>query len=448
MSSFRAGGLASGLDSNSIVDQLVRLEARPIDLLRKRQAAMRTQVSVLGDIVSRLGELKNAARALAEGGVLGVRASSGHTGFTAVPGSGAVAGRYDITVGRLASAALARSSAFLSADAPVRGGTLDITVMGESFNVNITDGMALSDVALAIRDSGAPVNAVVLSNGTNHYLSITNRDTGYPIGGDPEDALRIVENTTGGTGQALGAGVVQDAENASFTVNGLTFTRRSNTVTDAVPGTTLTLRAVTGSVESLILDNDVEETARGLQRFIDAYNGAMRLVARQLDIQPNTDRASSLGGDGAVRHLQARLQKLIVAEVGAGDVRTLADIGVKSGRDGSLSLDRTTLASAIARDGSAVNRIFSENATGLGALTTTLVDQNVNSVDGLLTTRRKGLGDSIRRLEDQVANLELRLETFRRRLINQFTAMERVVSGLRSTGNFLSQQTLYTGGTR
>jgi len=73
---FRAGGLATGLDTNSMVDQLVKLEARSLDLVRSRQAGLRTQLSALGDIVSKLSALQGATDALGTEGVLGVKVVS------------------------------------------------------------------------------------------------------------------------------------------------------------------------------------------------------------------------------------------------------------------------------------------------------------------------------------------------------------------------------------
>jgi flagellar hook-associated protein 2 len=92
-SNFRAGGLASGIDTNAIIDSLIKLESRPIDLLRSRQAGLKTQVSALGDITSKLSELSRVALSLSTAGTMATKVSSTHTGFDAVSGSGATAGR-------------------------------------------------------------------------------------------------------------------------------------------------------------------------------------------------------------------------------------------------------------------------------------------------------------------------------------------------------------------
>ena len=157
---FQAGGLASGLDTNTIVDKLVQIQSRPLDLLRKRQGALRTQVSLLGELASKLSALRDAARSLADGGVLALKPTSANVSFTASPGSNAVAGSYSVQVTALAQAAKARSQAFAAGEV-VQGGTLSLTVQGTAYAVTVADGSVLEDVAAAIRLSGAPVSAVV-----------------------------------------------------------------------------------------------------------------------------------------------------------------------------------------------------------------------------------------------------------------------------------------------
>jgi flagellar hook-associated protein 2 len=98
------------------------------------------------------------------------------------------------------------------------------------------------------------------------------------------------------------------------------------------------------------------------------------------------------------------------------------------------------LGKALAQDAGAVNNLFSQTTTGLSALTKTLADRVSNSVDGTLISRRKGLNQNIKGIDDQLDRMQLRLESFRQGLIAQFTAMEKVVSGLKSVGNFLTQQ--------
>jgi flagellar hook-associated protein 2 len=437
-STFQVGGLASGLDTNTIIDKFVELRSVSLTQLQTTQAGAKTQISLLGDLTSKITALDVAARALSTGGVLGAKAVTKNTAFSAVPGSQAVAGEYSVQVLTMAQASKARSQAFAD-DQLVRGGTLDLTVQGQAYSVTIADGSTLQEVASAIQQSGAGVSATVLDDGTNTYLSLSSTKTGFPIGGSASDALAITETTTGTTGQPLGAALFQTAQNATLTVDGLLFTRQSNQVMDAVPGSTLTLASQGGATETLSLAYDTDATSAKLKTFVDAYNAVIGLVQKQLAVTPETNRSATLAGDLSIRTLQAQLQSLISTTVGGlANVRTLADLGVKTGRDGSLQIDSTTLGAAVARDPSAVNAMFATPGTGLSALTSALTENFTRASDGILTVRSSSLASRVKEMEHQATLLQDRLDAYRAFLVAQFTAMEQLVSGLKNSSTYIA----------
>jgi flagellar hook-associated protein 2 len=455
--SFTAGGLASGLDTNTIIDGLVSLQQRPLDLLKSQQTGLQAQVSTMGSIASKLSALGDAVRALGTGGALAVSATSSNTSFSAAPGTGATAGSYSIQVTELASAAKSRSTAFASTDT-VTGGSLDLAVDGQHYPppgqgpITWQDGASLADVVAAIRASGAPVSAAILFDGQNSYLSVTKRDTGYAVGGDPSKALVVVETSTGSLGHALGIAPLPDPSdptgktpllptNAAFTIDGLPNTRSSNVIGDALPGTTLTLKSKGGTAEDLTLDNDVAGTKAKLQTYVDAYNAVIQIVQQQLSPAANTDRTASLAGSSTLRFLQQQLQALGSQQVsGLGPIRSLADLGVKTNRDGSLSIDDSVLGSALATSPDAVNALFATASTGLAATVGAVTDQYVQPGTGILALAQSGLQTRAQQMSDQETQLQSRLDAYRATLQAQFTAMEQIVSSMKSIGSFLTAQ--------
>ncbi|MDX2010870.1 MAG: flagellar filament capping protein FliD [Myxococcaceae bacterium] len=439
---FRASGLASGLDTTNIVNELVKIESRTIDLARRQQDAFRSQLSALGEVISKLSSLKTATAGLGTSGVLAVRASGTNTGFTASPSSSATTGRYAVQVDVLAEAARARSQAFTGgASAQVTGGTLDLSIDGTTTSITLDDGMTLAQAAERISRSGAAVSATVLETNGQAYLSITRRDTGFVVGQPASSALVITETSTGSLGQALGATITQPAVNAQLTVDGLPFERRSNVVSDVLPGTTLTLNRTTTTPEDLVLTTSTTDTQAALKKFVDAYNDAMKLVRSNLAIGELTDRTRTLGGDPSLRGLQASLQGLVVGEANPGSaVRTLADVGIKTQTDGTLSIDASRLEKAIATDAGAVNALFQTATTGISAAVTSMVDRYTSGSSSILELRKSGIDRSIRTMDTRIESLQLRVDAYRERLVRQFTAMERVVGQFKSIGDFLTSR--------
>jgi flagellar hook-associated protein 2 len=436
-------GLAGQIDSQALITKLVQIEQQPLTDLQTQETAVKSQVSALGTLASRLASFQSAAQALSSDGALGVTTTSTNTDFTATAGSASVAGSYDVEVDTLAKAAKWRSAGFNTATT-LQAGDYKISADGTDYTVHVDQDASLSDLVANIRASGAPVSAAILNDGTNNYLSITATNTGFDPtqGAGSALAISFTPSVPGEQGVDVTVGATQTAAvNASFQIDGLAFTRRSNVVTDALPGTTLNLTHQSGVPETLNLSNDTDATEKKVQTFVDAYNSVMQFIQSQLDISSTTDRSSTLAGDATVRGLQQAMQSLTSSIVsGLGGVRSLADLGIKTAEDGTLSIDTDVLSSAISRDAGAVNAIFSNPNDGISKLASDLVDTYTLPSSGLLSVRIGGLNDQIQDMDDQATRMQAQIQAYQDSLTQQFVAMESLVSGLSSIGDFLTQQ--------
>ena len=87
-----------------------------------------------------------------------------------------------------------------------------------------------------------------------------------------------------------------------------------------------------------------------------------------------------------------------------------------------------------------MNSLFNTAATGISAVTTAMVDGYTNSTDGVLVTRTKGIQGNIARLGKDIEKETAAVDRYRELLVKQFTAMENIVSSIKSTGNYLTSQ--------
>ena len=99
VATFQGRWAGVGHRQQRIIEQLMAIESRPISILKSRQSGLKTQISTLGDISSKVTALFSAADALAKGGTLATKVDGTNTSFSAVSGSGAFAGRYELQVG-------------------------------------------------------------------------------------------------------------------------------------------------------------------------------------------------------------------------------------------------------------------------------------------------------------------------------------------------------------
>jgi flagellar hook-associated protein 2 len=430
---FQAGGLASGLDTNSIIDNLILADSAPINRLKQRQSDYQVQISTLGTLQTQLQALQSASAALSTNGVVAIQPNSTFSDFK-VTGSATAEGSYAIKVTQLAMEAKMRSTSFKSAqdDTLVPDGNLQFSIDGKTSVVIDTTGMTLADVAQAINQNVSQVNASVLSTSTGYYLNIARKSTGYST--TAAEALTVVQDP------GLGIVTTQLAQDASVDIDGLTLVRPSNTITDAISGASLILTGASKVSNNVTFTADSSSTEAALNTFVTAYNTVATTLKSQLVTDPNQAYGDTLVDStttGSIqRSMQAMLSTLVVP---AGAVRTLADMGLELQQDGTLTLNTIALSNAVSADPDGMNAVFSTAKTGIAAAMKTLVDAQANGSQSVLVSQQTSLQTSITQMTDQETDLQSNLDAERTRLVSQFTAMEQLVSGFTSATNYLTQ---------
>jgi len=430
---FQAGGLASGLDTNAIVNGLITAESGPLNRIKQRQDDYNVQISTLGTLVGQLQALQTATSALATNGVVSIQPTSTNSDFS-VTGSARVEGTYTINVQQVAKEAKMRSASFTSAQdaAVVPDGNLKFAIDGTNTVTIDTTGKTLSDVAEAINQSISGLNASVISTTTGYYLNVARKDTGFATTAGA--ALTVVSDP------GLGLTLRQSAQNAKLTIDGLTVERKSNTISDVVTGSTLHLTGASNIDREVTFAADSANTEAALNTFVTAYNTVSATVRSQLVTDPTVAYGDTLLNHTAMATIQSNMQRMLSQVVApSGSVRILADLGLELQQDGTLSLNTAALDKAIATNPGAVNGIFSTSTTGIGDIVRKLVTTQTSVVSGALTSQQKSLRSSIADLDTRAAEMQNNLDMERTRLVTQFTAMEQLISGFTSAGSYLTQ---------
>lgn len=187
-------------------------------------------------------------------------------------------------------------------------------------------------------------------------------------------SLSLLANTEGGgsldlgslsvTTQGLGArsAELQAGQDAKFRINGITLSRDTNTVADAVEGVTLDLKqAEEGETVTItITKDDTADLKANIKSFVDQFNGSMKLINDQFVLNPKTQKGGPLSGDATLLSLQSRMRGLISSQVEGltGKFDSLVMIGISFDRDGVLNVDDDVLDDALSEDLDAVRRLF------------------------------------------------------------------------------------------
>ena len=194
-----------------------------------------------------------------------------------------------VSIDSLASAAQVRSRLYDSTNAQVTSGTLSLNVEGKQYDVSIKDGDTLADVRRSVENSGAAVKATLVTDAGGVRLAIASAATGYPLRGQPADALTVTEKSTGSGGQALNPSVTQAASNASVTVDGSTISSRSNIVTGAIPGFTLNAQHVSSAAEIVRLPGIAIRPPINVENELNRVLQAQLLKPRDFGVTDSTN---------------------------------------------------------------------------------------------------------------------------------------------------------------
>jgi flagellar hook-associated protein 2 len=433
MSAFSFGGLASGMDTATIVSQLVSLRRRPIVRLENKIDIYQQTKSAYSDFESKLSDLLKKVQELdtpQEFSSLSVT-SGNEDALTASAGYLAQQGSYEVTVNTLAEAQKDRSQGYDSSTDSVGTGTFTILVDGETTNITLgAEANSLSDLRFAINESGAPVTATILHDGNEtggYYLVISAEETGT-------DASFSVDTSglSGGTSPILST--TQVATNASLDIDGLSITSQTNSIAGAIEGVTLELAGTDPDEFTLNVGADPEALKEKVQEFVDAYNELFTYV----DSQREED--ATLRGDTSVRSVTQRIQRIMTTAMGSTGISMMYQVGVKQSEDGMLTFDSAEFTEKVAEDYSGVRDLFVTNGSNQGTiyLLGVALEEMTDATSGIFALGREALDDRVDSANDSIERYERLVVSYEARIKAQFTAMEQMISNLQSQGNALS----------
>ena len=367
----------SGLDVQTLVDQLIKLERAPIERFERQTTNLQSKVKALQSFNTKLSTLLNKldnalykgetallsvpagfARRFAKS-IFAVRnaSSSDESAVLAVAAKGASVGSYAVTVSSLAKARTEASANFADTDTTRAGtGTIVIQVgTKDAVTINIDEtNNTLEGVRAAINNATAGVSATILNDGSSspYRLLLTAKGTGTA------NTFTVTENLTGG--QALNLTETQAAVDAQFTVNGISLTKSSNTVSDVISGITFTLRATTAAPVEVTVETDTDAAIAGLKELIDAYNEVASFANSQARYNAETKQAGILAGDATLRNTILKIQDALTRQITSSftGLRYVGEVGLRFNTDGSMSLDETKLRSALESDLTGVAALF------------------------------------------------------------------------------------------
>ena len=472
MASVTSTGVGSGLDVNSIVSSLMSLERRPLNLLEARASTIQTRISAFGALKGQVASLGDVAAKLADPANWNPTRIDGNgsdsVGATAT--SAAAAGKHRLEVQQLAQSQSLASGPYAATTSKVGTGSLTIELGttaagvftprsgGKPVTVTIGEGQGtLAGVRDAINAAKSGVTASIVTSGGSSRLVLRGAD-----GADSSVRITAADddgNATDAAGlsalawdpaAAAGAGrnltQTQAAQDALYTLDGLSLASATNSPTGVLEGVTLQLKKATTTPVDLTISVDTTAVRKNINDFVSAYNSLNKLLVQQTQADPSGANRGPLQADATAVALLTSLRQMVTGTLAGGTApATLNAAGIEVQRDGSLAVKDARLGPLLEQP-SQLARLFGQAQRGADTSTQGLglrLKQwtgALTSTSGSLAGRIEGLQrsvDSNRKqqdsLQEKLTRTEERIRAQYQRLDTEMTKLNSEMARMRST---------------
>lgn len=390
-SAISSPGIGSGLDVNTIVSKLMTTEQGPLNNVNTQISAVQSKISAYGTLKSALSSFQTAVTALSTTSKFSAQSAtvSDNTVFSATANGKATNGDHAVTVSQLAQNQKIALSGFANTSDVVGSGTLTIAFgtyeTGNTFTPNAgttpksisipTGNGSLAGIRDAINAADTGVTASIVNDGSTNgnRLVITSKasgtansikisvvdDDGNNVDSSGLSQLAYDPTLSSGSGKNLSE--LQTAKDALLTIDGISVTKSSNVISDAVEGVTLTLQKVSaGSAVNLNVATDSATITASVNSFVKAYNDLNTTIRNLTNYDATTKVGGALLGDATTRSISTQIKSILTKTItSSGTINSLSQIGVAFQRDGTLAVDSTKLQSSIDNNFSELAGLFS-----------------------------------------------------------------------------------------
>ena len=439
-------GFGSGIDTKQLVADLSAASREPkVARINTLTQQNQTRISALAQARSDLeGFADSLAQMISDGTLRSTPTVSDDSVLSATARAGLHADSFAATVvvSQLARAQSTYSGVVADRTAAIGTGTMTLTVGGVAKPITV-DGTnnSLDGLASAINSSGGGVTASIIADQGGHRLILkgpSGAANAFTLAADAgaDPGLSAFAYGAGG-GMTLG----QSAANADFTIDGVAFSRASNTIDDVVPGMSLTLKkAAPGQPVDIGASRPLDMIKQTVGDFVSVYNQLKKSLS---------SAAGQSGSTTALRELERELSGLIGTVISSHPtINKLTDIGVSTTKDGLLAVDETKLAQVLAADAGAVEAMFNPRRDGgrteasdpgIAFVLDSIRDRAIGT-DGVIDRVTKSLNSRKETLADQLENIEMREDAYRARLEKQYGSLDAKLAAFKATQTYLEQQ--------
>jgi flagellar hook-associated protein 2 len=435
-------GLSSGLDTTSLINSLMTIEAAPQNLIKSKAAAVQTRIAALQGLNSAVADLATKAAKLAEPKALEFySASSNSTKATVSVGAGASAGSVDFTVSALAQKQTSVSAAMT--EWPDTPPMLTVVVGGVAKEIT-AKSTSLDDVVSAINGAGAGITATKVPVGVDGYrLQFSASDSGA------KNNFSVYRGSAAAvadlTAVPLPLTEIRKAQDASLvlwagTPAQTTVEASTNSFSNLLQGASITVSEVSATPITVTVARDNAQISKAASDLVSSVNGVLAQISTKSTVVSSTNASGApitsggvFTGDSTIRTVSSAILSAASQPLNG---KSPSELGISVTKTGTMEFDATKFGDALAKDPSGTMAAVATIASRVADAAKQASDPST----GLLSTKIKGQQTAAKDFANQITSWDDRLEMRRATLQQTYTALEVALSGMKAQSSWLTSQ--------
>lgn len=447
MASVSFSGVGSGIDFDTVRDAILAQRAVPITKMQTKVSTYTSRTDALKQINSALAALTTAAEDLKNRDLgTGRSVITGDANVAvATATSSANLGTLDLNITRIATTFTQASRSYSAKSAPVLAGgateaTFELRTGGASSGIEIkidSSNNTLEGLRNAINAKNAGVTATIVDikgDGTGNQIVLSSKETGA------SGRVELIETSATGTGADLNLRSLNPPNgdfsklDSEFSVSGLTMTRSTNNITDAVDGVSFTLKKAGTAALNVTQSGEMENKLRA---FVNAYNSAQSLIAAQYQKDPKGRPTGILAGEATLRNIQQQLRNALgtISDKNGGVFNSLSQIGVSAKSTGELEFDSSVYNEKLKTNSDDIRALLFGKTTNDSGIFQNLAGVSKglsDSVTGSVAAAITGYENSIKSLNETISKRAENIAALKVSLTKRFSAADAAIGLLNS----------------
>lgn len=437
-------GLGSGMDLQGIIDKLVNVDKKPILMKQSKKIELESYYQTFNTLES----YTNALMADSSTMLTNLNAQTATTSDDSI-GEAEVTGSPASGVHNVDVTALAKGESWISNESnssstnnivSVSSGAFKYKVGTKEYSVELDNNSisstptTLNEFINAINNNGSGVKASLVYDGSGYKAVLKTPD-------GTNNNLTIEQNDTKLTFGTDDTTPNEASSDASLTIDGVSVTSHSNTLSDNIAGLKITLKDL-GSF-SIHVDTDYQSLSDSMQNIVDDYNKVAKEISDNSGYDAQKNVAGAFFGNYTAQSISSSLKNIFLAQYGdSSSIASLNDLGLSFDESGKLTFDSATFNSALESNFSDVKKMLDETTSGANdGFLNVLHDKlySLSNTNGDIEVEKTTMQNRMDNIQEQIDRMNKQLDQERTMLTMTFAQMDEYMGALKNQSSYMQQ---------